>query len=193
LYLKRSRKGIVRSRWVVVFLSSFLAVAGADEPPARHPVDQRPNIILVVTDDQGYGDASGYWETNLRTPAMDGIATNGVRFRQFRVNPLCAPTRASLLTGLYSLETGMWRGPGQVEKQPRPSSGWPPDARRIKDETHLIPQYLKRPGYATGVFGKWHLGHDPKNVPNARARITRSITDRSRCMISLISWACILV
>lgn len=128
----------------------------------------RPNIVMVVSDDQGYGDASCYWNTDLQTPVMDAVAQRGIRFTQFRVNPLCAPTRASVMTGLYSLEAGMWRGPGRLERGPRPTEGWPSDARRIRDEVQLLPQYLKRAGYATGIFGKWHLGYDPNNVPNAR-------------------------
>ncbi len=85
----------------------------------------RPNIVLVDSDDQGYGDASCYWKTDLKTPVMDAIAQRGVRFTHFRVNPLCAPTRASVMTGLYSLEAGMWRGPGELERGPKPKEGWP--------------------------------------------------------------------
>jgi arylsulfatase A-like enzyme len=128
----------------------------------------RPNIVLVVADDMGYGDSTAYGTTDLQTPIMDGIARRGVRFTQFRVNPLCAPTRASLMTGLYSLECGMWRGPGEDSRGPEPEQGWPDSARRIKDDVVLLPQLLKAAGYATGVFGKWHLGYDAKNLPNAR-------------------------
>src|SRR5690606_14765494 len=88
----------------------------------------KPNIILIVSDDQGYGDASCSWETDLRTPVMDRIARQGVRLNRFRVNPLCAPTRASVMTGLYSLHAGMWRGPGALEAGPVPVDGWPLDA-----------------------------------------------------------------
>ncbi len=128
----------------------------------------RPNIVLIVSDDQGYGDASCYWKTDLKTPVMDAIAQGGVRFTHFRVNPLCAPTRASVMTGLYSLEAGMWRGPGKLERGPEPKDGWQSDARRIRDGVLLLPQYLKKAGYSTGIFGKWHLGYDAENVPNAR-------------------------
>jgi len=64
---------------------------------------EKPNILLIVSDDQGYGDASCYWETELRTPVMDGVAAAGVRFTKFRVNPLCAPTRSSFIPS-YSPE-----------------------------------------------------------------------------------------
>lgn len=90
---------------IVCLLPACLLFAADIAKPAR------PNILLVVTDDMGYGDATCYWNTDLQTPAIDSVARNGIRFTQFRVNPLCAPTRASILTGLYSVETGMWRGP----------------------------------------------------------------------------------
>ena len=136
------------------------ADAGGQEP-------RRANIVLIVSDDQGYGDSTAYWDTDLQTPTIDGIARNGVRFTRFRVNPLCAPTRASFMTGLHSLEAGMWRGPGAGDRA-EPEGGWPANARRIRDNLVMLPQLLKGAGYATGMFGKWHLGEDPKNVPNAR-------------------------
>jgi len=144
------------------------AVDAAAEPgPAVPSAILRANILLVVSDDQGYGDATAFWKTDLETPAIDSIARNGIRFTRFRVNPLCAPTRASFMTGLYSLEAGMWRGPGANDRT-EPADGFPPDARRIRDNIVLLPQLLKRFGYATGAFGKWHLGEDPRNTPNAR-------------------------
>jgi arylsulfatase A-like enzyme len=149
-------------------LLSFLLIACLPSPASAQDAANRPNILLIVTDDQGYGDASCNGPTDLQTPSIDAIAKNGARLARFRVNPLCAPTRSSILTGLYSLENGMWRGPGADSKGEEPADGWPADARRIPESIRLLPQYLKDAGYATGIFGKWHLGEDPANVPNAR-------------------------
>lgn len=123
---------------------------------------ERPNILLIVSDDQGYGDASSYADTDVETPVMDLVGRQGVRFTSFRVNPLCAPTRASLLTGLYSLETGMWRGPSNPSQKPGPRP------RELKSRVRLLPEYLKEADYATGIFGKWHLGYESPNTPNSR-------------------------
>jgi arylsulfatase A-like enzyme len=95
------------------------------------------------------------------TPAIDDLARKGVRFTRFRVNPLCAPTRASLLTGQYSLECGMWRGP--IEQRGEDEGG-----RALKRDLRLLPQLLEEAGYATGIFGKWHFGYASPNLPNDR-------------------------
>ncbi len=154
---------------------------------AATPAD-RPNVVLIVADDLGYGDVGCYGSTVHRTPHIDALATAGVRFTQFRVNPLCAPTRAAFMTGMYSLETGMWRGPSRggentagdeegeesAAVQPRRNNRERrnPDeagrARELHRDLRLLPEMLKESGYATGMFGKWHLGYESPNVPNAR-------------------------
>src|SRR5436190_5485705 len=138
---------------VVTLLSAVCLGLFATAAAAR-----QPNILLVVNDDQGYGDASSYGAMDLRTPRFDALAARGIRFTRFRVNPLCAPTRASVMTGESSLETGMWRGPSQREEVDR----------ALQPDVKLLPQYLKEAGYATGIFGKWHLGYKSPDVPNER-------------------------
>ncbi len=126
------------------------------------------NIVLVITDDQGYGDASANWpQTDLETPVFDRIAADGIRFTQFRVNPLCAPTRASIMTGTHNIYNGMWRGPGGPKTGPD-GVILKPETRVVHDDVRMLPEFLKKAGYATGLFGKWHLGYDPDNVPNTR-------------------------
>jgi arylsulfatase A-like enzyme len=153
----------------------FLVLAGllgvalgvSEQCTAATPV--RPNILLIVTDDMGYGDATCYWKTDLETPAIDSIARNGARFTQFRVNPLCAPTRASIMSGLYSLEAGMWRGPSaRAGEKGEADDDKASRARQLTKGVQLLPEFLKKAGYATGMFGKWHLGYEPANLPNTR-------------------------
>lgn len=141
---------------LVVFLAGWTGPAGAADAPWR------PNVLLIVSDDHGYGDAGCYGKTNVDTPVLDSLARQGVRFTRFRVNPLCAPTRASILTGQSSLECGMWRGPS--EKRGEDDEG----GRGLRANVKLLPQFLHEAGYATGIFGKWHLGYSKPNVPNDR-------------------------
>ena len=134
---------LTRARFTVLILST-LAAGVLSSPAAAEGADQksrRPNILLIVADDLGYGDCSSFGSPDLQTPNIDAIARGGVRFMQFRVNPLCAPTRASFMTGLYSLEAGMWRGPGANDKE-EPEGGWPSSTRRVKDNIVMLPQLL---------------------------------------------------
>jgi len=107
-------------------------------------VEQKPNIILIITDDQGYGDIGYNGNPNIKTPNLDLLATNSMRFNSFYVSPVCAPTRSSLLTGRYSLRTGV-------------TDTYNGGAMMSNDETTLA-EILKENNYQTGIFGKWHLG-----------------------------------
>jgi len=103
-----------------------------------------PNVILILTDDQGYGDLGFTGNPHVKTPFLDNFASESIRLNQFYVSPVCAPTRASLLTGRYSLRTGIrdTNNGGAI----------------MASEEITIAEMLKHVGYSTGIFGKWHLG-----------------------------------
>lgn len=105
---------------------------------------QRPNVILIMTDDQGYGDLSCHGNPNLRTPNLDRLHGESIRFTDFHVAPFCTPTRAALMTGRYPARTGAYRT----------SSG----RTSLHDREKTLGDLFARNGYRTGMFGKWHLG-----------------------------------
>jgi arylsulfatase A-like enzyme len=113
-----------------------------------------PNVILIMTDDQGYGDMSCHGHPKLQTPNIDKISKEGVSFSNFHVDPYCAPTRAALMTGRYALRTGVWHTYG--------GRNW-----LFEDETTMA-EIFKANGYATGHFGKWHLGDNYPFAPQFR-------------------------
>jgi len=121
---------------------------------------ERPNILLIFTDDQGYGDVSAYQASDVRTPNMDRIGTEGMLFTTMRANcTVCSPSRAALLTGQHQDLVGV---PGVIRSQPENSWGYfKPGVRTIADE-------LKKVDCHTAIIGKWHLGLESPNLPNER-------------------------
>lgn len=111
----------------------------------------KPNILLIITDDQGYGDFGINGNAIVETPVLDKFAREGIQFERFFVSPVCAPTRASLLTGRWWLRTGVW-GVTQSKENMRPSEV-------------TIAEVLKTAGYRTGLFGKWHNGEQFPYTP----------------------------
>ena len=89
-------------------LLAFLATCIGATGPARAAEPSRPNVIIVMTDDQGYGDCGFSGNDSVRTPAIDKLRTQGTLLNNFHVDPTCAPTRAALMTGRYSARTGVW-------------------------------------------------------------------------------------
>ncbi|WP_422079364.1 arylsulfatase [Ulvibacterium sp.] len=115
---------------------------------------QKPNIVLIIADDQGWGDLSSNGNTNLSTPHIDALAKNGISFKNFFVQPVCSPTRAELLTGRYFPRLGVFDTSAGGE-------------RMNLGETTLA-EILKNGGYATAAYGKWHNGMQPPYHPNSR-------------------------
>jgi arylsulfatase A-like enzyme len=120
------------------------AVTAVGQEAKPQAAARRPNVIVIITDDQGYGDLSCHGNPILKTPHLDRLAKEGVQLTQFYVSPVCSPTRASLLTGRYNYRTGVvdtFLGRSMMHT----------------DEVTLT-EMLRGAGYRTGIFGKWHLG-----------------------------------
>ena len=118
---------------------ALVAGAGGADGPAR-----KPNVLLILTDDQGYGDLGSTGNPAVKTPRLDALASESARFRSFYVSPVCSPTRASLMTGRYNYRTGVvdtFRG-----------------RSRMNPAEVTLAESLGSAGYRTGIFGKWHLG-----------------------------------
>jgi arylsulfatase A-like enzyme len=124
----------------------FVSVMGFAQEEAH------PNVIIIITDDQGYGDLGVTGNPHVKTPAIDKFAKESVRFNNFHVSPVCAPTRSSLMTGRYSLRTGV-------------RDTYNGGAIMASNEL-TIAEMLKQADYNSGIFGKWHLGDNYPSRPS---------------------------
>jgi len=113
-----------------------------------------PNVVFILTDDQGWGDLSLHGNRYVETPNLDQLARSGAQFERFFVSPLCAPSRASLLTGRYHLRTGTVSV----------TQGW----ERMRGDELTLAEVFRQNGYATGCFGKWHNGEHAPEDPNGQ-------------------------
>ncbi len=136
----------------IIFVLIILVFSCKSEKKKSLP--DKPNVILILTDDQGWGDLSINGNTNISTPNIDKIAREGITFDRFYVCPVCSPTRAELLTGRYHVRGGVYSTSAGGE-------------RLDLDET-TIAEIFRKSGYKTAAYGKWHNGMQPPYHPNAR-------------------------
>ena len=134
-----------------IFLLSLLCIFPA---VADDLAGSQPNVILVITDDQGYAPVGRHGHPWLKTPNMDKLYDTSTRFDRFLVSPTCSPTRAALMTGRHPMKNGVTHT--ILERE-----------RMALDPTTL-PQALQKAGYTTGIFGKWHLGDEEEYQPGSR-------------------------
>lgn len=150
-------------RQFLMAATGAVALAGASCSRSSSPggtSNRPPNIVIIYADDLGYGDLSCYGATAHRTPRLDQMAAEGVRFTSFFVpTPYCAPSRCSLLTGRYPFRSGMVFNPA-------PDAGI--NSVGLPAEELTIAELLKPKGYATICIGKWHLGHTEKFLPRTQ-------------------------
>lgn len=146
----RLREVIMAVRLLVTVLVAGMSIPSvhAAERPAK------PNVVIFFLDDAGYGDIACYGNKSIRTENIDRMAAEGVRFADFyAAQAVCSASRAALLTGCYPNRIGILGALG------------PKNTHGISDQEVTIAQMLKSRGYATGIFGKWHLGHHPQFLP----------------------------
>lgn len=143
----RSRRAALRCAFVLLALVAWSNTV----PPAWAA---QPNVIIVLTDDQGYGEMSCHGNPILQTPNLDRLHAESARFIDFTVSPTCAPTRAALLTGRHEFRSGVTHTILERERLDRSAT--------------TLAEVLRSGGYRTGIFGKWHLGDEPDRQPHRR-------------------------
>jgi len=145
---------MMKAKALFLLTLSSLLIGVLQAAQALKLAGSRPNILFILTDDQGKGDLSCMGNDRLRTPHLDSLWAKSTRFDDFHVSPTCSPTRGALMSGRSPFEVGI--------------------SHTIRQRDHLaldvitFPQVLQSAGYKTGIFGKWHLGDEKEYLPNAR-------------------------
>jgi len=142
-------------------VAAVAAILASPAGPARAAPSERPNVVVILADDLGYGDLGCYGHPTIRTPSLDRMAAQGQRWTSFySAAPVCTPSRAALLTGRLPIRSGMCHDSRRV-LFPNSAGGLPP-------EEITLAEALRPLGYATACVGKWHLGHLPQYLPTSR-------------------------
>ncbi|MFY7874515.1 MAG: arylsulfatase, partial [Pirellula sp.] len=150
---KVNTQGLVSVFHMAVFCLAWTGLAAIGSASDRI-ANGRPNILFILTDDQGFGDISAHGNPVLRTPNLDRLRSESVRFTNFHVSPTCSPTRSALMTGRHEFKNGVTHT--ILERE------------RLTLKATTIAQVLQSSGYATGIFGKWHLGDEDAYQPDRR-------------------------
>ncbi|MHC4738468.1 MAG: sulfatase-like hydrolase/transferase [Planctomycetota bacterium] len=154
-----TRREFLRSVGITSASLALVSCSGTEGVFSKNK-SSRPNIILILVDDLGYGDLSCYGATDLKTPNIDGLVSDGIRLDSFYSNcPVCSPARAALLTGRYPDMVGV---PGVVRTYLGDNFG------HLSPKAVMLGEVLGRVGYNRACIGKWHLGLASPNIPNER-------------------------
>jgi len=143
---------------IILILCCFTAFSLFNDSHAQKSDPSRPNVIVIFTDDLGYGDLSSYGSPNIRTPHLDKLASEGQKWTNFyAAASVCTPSRAGLITGRYPVRSGMASNVHRV-LFPNSKGGLP-------EKEITIAEQVKKAGYQTAMIGKWHLGHRKQYLP----------------------------
>jgi arylsulfatase A-like enzyme len=145
---------LIAMKTVVLTVVAACALLVIPHASGKQASAARPNVLLIITDDQGYGDFSAHGNPHLKTPNLDQLGAESIQFDRFFVSPVCAPTRAALLTGRDALRTGVWGVTGGRET--------------IRGDEVTVADALRDAGYRTGLIGKWHNGAHYPFSPQGR-------------------------
>src|SRR5512135_758363 len=149
---------MTRTRLALVSLSLSCLAPLLLAQASRAPAAAKPNVVFILADNVGYGDLGSYGGGELRgapTPRIDQLAREGLRLTQFLVEPACTPSRAALLTGQYSIRNGL------------SLICIPGSDNSLSAQAVTLGEIFKEAGYATAIYGKWHLGGEPQSLPTA--------------------------